>query len=122
MVGLLSRRVGTAPGAIRDSSRRVGRVFEAHQLRQGGVVGLEDSTHPTRPEDRSPRKRVADAALHLPLVSTPYMGMPSATLRNEDVRAPRDGDRDQFVRSVFHPCFIRGSIPLPTPISAPALS
>src|SRR5262249_10281600 len=30
------------------SSRRVGRVFETHQASRGPVVGLEDSTHPTR--------------------------------------------------------------------------
>src|SRR4051794_9068601 len=34
----------------RVSSRRVGRVFEAHRLRRGNLVGLEDSTHPTTDE------------------------------------------------------------------------
>src|SRR4051794_17295508 len=44
----LEGRLRGDPGRAVPGFRRVGRVFEAHQLRRGGVVGLEDSTHPTR--------------------------------------------------------------------------
>src|SRR4051794_4453054 len=41
-------------GRSGESSRRVVRVFEAHRTCRGGVVGLGDSTHPTRTENQQP--------------------------------------------------------------------
>src|SRR3954454_4498581 len=46
-IARIDRDVVIARGRSGKSSRPVGRVLEAHRSRRAGVVGLEDSTHPT---------------------------------------------------------------------------